>query len=63
MAIKELASNNGYSLDEIENTLEGKIGRGGPTSDDPLGFDHNYVLNEYDDNNINIRKIAELWHP
>ena len=42
-AIRSLALAQGYSDEEAADTLK-KKGKGGPTSESPLGFDHNYCL-------------------
>lgn len=64
-AIRELGAANDYNSEEIEQAIKG-TGKGGPNSQIPLGFDHNYVLDNYNPQqgyaNCPLRPIAKLYH-
>ena len=45
-ALVELGCAFGLNDQEIEDAFEGE-GRGGPTGERALGFDHNYVLRDF----------------
>lgn len=47
-ALYELGKSKGYTNEELDETILQRTGKGGPTTADPLGFDHNYVLNDFD---------------
>ena len=52
----------GYSDEEIDSALK-RTGRGGPQGSPPLGFDDNFCLNGFDNNQKDpLRSIAVLSH-
>ena len=58
-ALAELGEANGYTEEEVTQALLG-TGRGGPTGQPPLGFDHNYALNDFEPGVT--REIAKVTH-
>lgn len=49
-ALYELGKSKGYTPEELDETILTRTAtaKGGPVTADPLGFDHNYVLDAYD---------------
>jgi len=46
VALRALAKANGYTDEEVEQTIK-REGKGTAKSGNPMGYDHNYCLNDY----------------